>query len=57
MATFKHKKGGTCTVYSLENIEKLRRDEDYTEIKPAEAKAAAPEGTEEAEAKSSKSDK
>lgn len=32
MAKFKNKKGGICEVYSLDNIEKLRSDKNYTEI-------------------------
>lgn len=32
MAKFKNKKGGICEVYSLDNINKLRKDKNYTEI-------------------------
>lgn len=32
MAKFKNKKGGICEVYSLDNIEKLRKDKNYVEI-------------------------
>jgi len=32
MARFKNKKGGVCEVYSLDNIEKLRKDKNYVEI-------------------------
>lgn len=32
MARFKNKKGGICEVYSLDNIEKFRKDKNYIEI-------------------------
>lgn len=32
MAKFKHKKGGTCEVFSLDNIEKLEKDPNFTQI-------------------------
>lgn len=32
MAKFKNKKGGICEVYSLDNIEKFRKDKNYIEI-------------------------
>lgn len=33
MAKFKHKDGGICEVFSRENIEKLRKNSNYKEIK------------------------
>lgn len=32
MAKFKNKKSGICEVYSLDNIEKFRKDKNYIEI-------------------------
>lgn len=32
MAKFKHKNGGICEVFSLDNIEKLGKDSNYTRI-------------------------
>lgn len=32
MAKFKHKNGGICEVFSLDNINKLKKDKNYTEI-------------------------
>lgn len=32
MAKFKNKKGGICEVYSLDNINKLNKDKNYTII-------------------------
>lgn len=32
MAKFKHKNGGIAVVYTQLNIERLRRDKDYTEV-------------------------
>lgn len=33
MTKFKHKNGGICEVFSRINIEKLRKDPNYKEIK------------------------
>lgn len=30
MAKFKHKNGGICEVFSLDNIEKLKKDKNYS---------------------------
>lgn len=32
MAKFKNKKGGICEVFSLDNINKLKKDKNYIEI-------------------------
>lgn len=32
MAKFKHKNGGVAEVFTLSNIERLRKDPNYTEI-------------------------
>lgn len=32
MAKFKHKNGGICEVFSLDNINKLKKDKNYIEI-------------------------
>lgn len=37
MAKFKHKNGGICEVFSLDNIEKFSKDSNYTRIDAVKA--------------------
>lgn len=38
MAVFKHKNGGICTVYTSNNINRLRKDKNFVEINAKEKK-------------------